>query len=70
MAIRIPDSCPTRATAGEKRAFGLLRDVLPDQFTAWNEPEVAGRYPDFCLIADDFGLLLPEDEDRHLRPPP
>ncbi len=35
MAIMIPDSCPGRATAGEKRAYGLLRDVLPDNFTAW-----------------------------------
>ena len=48
MAIMIPDSCPSKATAGEKRAFGLLRDGLPDHFVAWYEPVVAGRYPDFC----------------------
>ena len=60
MAIMIPDSCPTRATEGEKRTFGLLRDGLPDHFVAWYEPVVAGRYPDFCLIADDFGLLMLE----------
>jgi hypothetical protein len=60
MAIMIPDSCPSKATVGEKRTFGLLRDGLPDHFTAWYEPVVAGRYPDFCLIADDFGLLMLE----------
>jgi Nuclease-related domain len=60
MAIMIPGSCPSKATAGEKRTFGLLRDGLPDHFTAWYEPVVAGRYPDFCLIADDFGLLMLE----------
>jgi hypothetical protein len=60
MAIMIPDSCPTKATAGEKRTFGLLRDGLRDHFTAWYEPVVAGHYPDFCLIADDFGLLMLE----------
>jgi hypothetical protein len=56
----IPDSCPSKATVGEKRTFGLLRDGLPDHFVAWYEPVVAGRYPDFCLIADDFGLLMLE----------
>jgi hypothetical protein len=58
MAILIPDSCPSRATVGEKRIFGLLRDTLPDHFTAWYEPIVAGRHPDFTLVADDFGLLM------------
>ena len=60
MAILIPDSCPSRATAGEKRVFALLRDALPDNFTAWYEPVVQGRYPDFSLLADDFGLLVLE----------
>ncbi len=40
MAIMIPDSCPSRATAGEKRTYGLLRDLLPDNFIAWYEPVV------------------------------
>jgi len=60
MAIMIPDSCPSRATAGEKRVYALLRDALPDHFTAWYEPVVQGRYPDFSLLADDFGLLVLE----------
>jgi hypothetical protein len=60
MAVMIPDSCPSRATAGEKRVFSLLRDALPDHFTAWYEPVVAGRLPDFTVLADDFGLLVLE----------
>src|SRR5687767_1294110 len=60
MAILIPDSCPAKATAGEKRLYALLRDALPDHVTAWYEPVVAGRYPDFTLLADDFGLLMLE----------
>ena len=60
MAIMIPDSCPSRATAGEKRIYGLIRDALPDNFTAWYEPVVQGRYPDFTLLADSFGLLVLE----------
>lgn len=60
MAIMIPDSCPSKATAGEKRLFGLVRDILPDSFTAWYEPVVQGRYPDFTILADDFGLLVLE----------
>ena len=31
MAIMIPDSCPARATVGEKRTSVLLRDLLPDE---------------------------------------
>src|SRR5262249_56656756 len=60
MAILTPASCPSRATAGEKRVHALLRDALPDHFTAWYEPVVQGRYPDFTVLADDFGLLMLE----------
>ena len=60
MAIMIPDSCPARATVGEKRTYGLLQDLLPDDFTVWYEPVVQGRYPDFTLLAGSFGLLVLE----------
>jgi hypothetical protein len=60
MAIVIPDSCPSKATVGEKRVYGLLRDTLPDSFTAWYEPVVLNRRPDFCPLAPDFGLLILE----------
>ncbi len=47
MAIMIPDSCPSRATAGEKRTYGLLRDLLCDGCRAcagllWIERVAAG----------------------------
>ena len=60
MAIMIPEACPSRATAGEKRVFALLRDKLPGNFTVWYEPAVRGRYPDFTVLADDFGLMVLE----------
>ena len=60
MAILIPDCCPSLAAVGENRIFGLLRDTLPDHFTAWYEPIVAGRYPDFTLVSHDFSLLMLE----------
>lgn len=56
----IPDSCPSKATASEKRVYALLRDALPDAFSAWYEPVVAGRYPDFTLLAADMGLVMLE----------
>ena len=60
MAILIPDSCPSKATVGEKHVYALLRDLLPDHFTAWYEPRVGGRYPEFTVLAADFGLLMLE----------
>ena len=60
MATMIPDACPSKASAGEKKLFRVLRNLLPDNFTAWYEPVVANRYPDFTLLADDFGLLVLE----------
>src|SRR4051794_15321628 len=60
MAIMIPDTCPSGASAGEKQTFAILRDILPDNFTAWYEPVVQGRHPDFTILADSFGLMMLE----------
>src|SRR5262249_13442139 len=60
MAVLIPDSCPGKATQGEKRLYRLLEDHLPDNFSVWYEPEVDDRYPDFIVLADTFGLLAIE----------
>jgi hypothetical protein len=60
MAIMVPDSCPARATQGEKRLYKLLQSLLPDNFTVWYEPVIRGRYPDFTILADTFGLLVLE----------
>ena len=61
MAIMIPDSCPAKATAGEKRAFRLFRDILPGQLHRLvRAGRRRARFPDFTLLADDFGLLVLE----------
>ncbi len=60
MAILIPDTCPSKATAGERRVYDFLREALPSRYMAWYEPVVAGRYPDFTLLGEDFGLLMLE----------
>ena len=54
MAIMSPDDGPLKATAGEKRTFGLLCDGLPDHFAAWSDPAVAGRYPYLGLLMREF----------------
>ncbi len=60
MAVLIPDSCPSKATVGEKTIYALLKDRLSDDFTVWYEPVIAGRYPDFVLMSPTFGLLFLE----------
>lgn len=60
MAIMIPDACPSKASTGEKKLFRLLQDVLPDALRVWYEPVVRGRYPDFTILSDNFGLLVLE----------
>jgi hypothetical protein len=66
MAIMIPDTCPSKATDGEKRVYSLIRDALPNNFIGWYEPVIQGRYPDFTLLADDFGLLVLEVKGWYL----
>jgi hypothetical protein len=60
MATLVPEPCTSRATDGEKRVYALLRDGLPAHFFGWFEPVVQGRYPDFLVMASDFGLLVLE----------
>jgi hypothetical protein len=67
MAVMVPDACPSKASAGEKRLFRLFQDILPDNFRIWYEPVVQGRYPDFVLLADTFGLLVIEVKGWYLK---
>ena len=60
MAIMIPETCPSKASQGEKRLFRLLAANLPNSFTVWYEPVIQGRYPDFTILSGTFGLLLIE----------
>lgn len=58
MASMIPDSCPAKATQGEKLVFDLIRRGLPDDATAWYEPAVRGRHPDFVVLGPALGLFV------------
>ena len=60
MTLMIHDSSPSQVTAGEQRTYGLLPDLLHENFVAWYEQVVQGHYPDFTLLADSFGLLALE----------
>jgi hypothetical protein len=65
MAVIFPDPCPSKATAGERRVHALLRNHLPGEFTAWYEPDVRGRQPDFTVLSPTFGLLILEVKGWH-----
>ena len=60
MAQMIPESIPAKASKGEERLFEVLRDLLPDDFIVWYEPEVNAFYPDFIILAPAFGMLILE----------
>ena len=65
MAIMVPESCPSTATAGERRLYTIL-SRLPISFRCWYEPIVQRRYPDFMLLGPDFGLIVIEVKGWHL----
>lgn len=60
MALMVPDSMPSKASAGEKRLYKVLRDELPDDCYVWYEPQVKGLYPDFIILGATLGLLILE----------
>ena len=60
MALMVPDSMPSKASAGEKRLYKILRDELPDDCYAWYEPRVNRLYPDFIILSPTLGLLVLE----------
>jgi hypothetical protein len=67
MSEMIPDSLASceNATAGEKRVFSFLRDILvpDDEFIVWYEPRMLSRYPDFLVWSQRHGLLVIEVKD-------
>src|SRR5579862_1104071 len=56
----IPETCPSKATVGEKRLFDVLARILPDDYYVWYEPRVNSRHPDFVILGGPFGLLVLE----------
>jgi hypothetical protein len=60
MATIIPTSIPSKASEGEKRFFRICAAKLPDNYYLWYEPNINNKYPDFIILAPDFGLLVIE----------
>ncbi len=60
MCVTIPRSLPSKASAGEKRLWGLLASRLSDDFTLLYEPSINSLNPDFILVGRDFGVLVIE----------
>ncbi|SFA86575.1 MULTISPECIES: nuclease-related domain-containing DEAD/DEAH box helicase [unclassified Bacillus (in: firmicutes)] len=63
MAITIPDSIRSSATAGERLLFRTLKNYLPDDYIVYYEPEIQGRRPDFVIIGPDLGIVILEVKD-------
>jgi hypothetical protein len=63
MAITVPESIRSSATAGERLLFRTLKTFLPDDYIVYFEPEIQGKRPDFVIIGPDLGLLVLEVKD-------
>jgi hypothetical protein len=63
MAITIPETIRTSATAGERLFFTTLKTYLPDDYIVYYEPEIQGRRPDFVIIGPDLGIVVLEVKD-------
>ncbi|RHW41948.1 nuclease [Neobacillus notoginsengisoli] len=63
MAITVPETIRSSATAGERLLFRTLKTYLPDDYIVYFEPEIHGRRPDFVIIGPDLGLLVLEVKD-------
>ena len=63
MAIMIPETLKRDVTAGERLLYRTLRNVLPDDYIVYFEPEIRGVYPDFVIIAPDMGIIVLEVKD-------
>ncbi len=66
VAITIPDSIRSTATAGERILFQTLKEYLDDDFIVYFEPEINGKRPDFLIIGPYLGLLVLEVKDYTL----
>ncbi|MFS0862051.1 3'-5' exonuclease [Fredinandcohnia sp. 179-A 10B2 NHS] len=63
MAITVPETIRSSATAGERLLFRTLKHYLPDDYIVYYEPDIHGRRPDFVIIGPDLGLVVLEVKD-------
>lgn len=63
MAVTIPESIRSSATAGERLLFRTLKTFLPDDYIVYFEPEIQGKRPDFVIIGPDLGIVVLEVKD-------
>lgn len=63
MAVTIPETIRSTATAGERLFFRTLKTYLPDDYIVYFEPEIQGRRPDFVIIGPDLGIVVLEIKD-------
>lgn len=63
MAVTVPESIRTTATAGERLLFRTLKTYLPDDYIVYYEPEIRGKRPDFVIIGPDLGMIVLEVKD-------
>ncbi|WP_147533031.1 3'-5' exonuclease [Bacillus marasmi] len=63
MAITVPETIRSSATAGERLLFRTLKTFLPDDYIVYYEAEIQGRRPDFIIIGPDLGIVVLEVKD-------
>ena len=70
MAVMIPENLPKESsTEGERIVFRYLKQLLPDSFQVYVEPDIPTKrsrkttQPDFVVFGPDFGLLVLEVKD-------
>jgi hypothetical protein len=63
MAVTIPETIRSSATAGERLFFRTLKTYLPDDYIVYFEPEIQGKRPDFVIIGPDLGIVVLEVKD-------
>lgn len=63
MAVTIPETIRSSATAGERLFFRTLKTFLPDDYIVYFEPEIQGKRPDFVIIGPDLGIVVLEVKD-------
>jgi len=63
MAVTVPETIRSSATAGERLLFRTLKTYLPDDYIVYYEPEIQGKRPDFVIIGPDLGLVVLEVKD-------